>query len=94
MSDLILHIKSIWFDKIKSGEKTEEYRETKPYWKKRLEGKSFDRLILVRGNYGNERDLKNVMIFPYLGYIIKQVGSWEKQEMVEVFALKLERDTP
>ena len=28
--------KSEWFDKIKSGEKTVEYRETKPYWRKRI----------------------------------------------------------
>ena len=32
--DLVL--KSEWFDKIKSGEKTVEYRELKPYWQKRI----------------------------------------------------------
>lgn len=32
--DLVL--KSEWFDKIKSGEKTVEYREIKPYWQKRI----------------------------------------------------------
>lgn len=25
-----------WFDKIKSGEKTIEYREVKPYWRQRM----------------------------------------------------------
>ena len=34
MLDLVL--KSEWFDKIKSGEKTVEYRELKPYWQKRI----------------------------------------------------------
>ena len=36
MKTLTLSLKRKWFDMIKSGEKKEEYRETKPYWKKRL----------------------------------------------------------
>lgn len=30
---LVLPIKKMWFDKILSGEKKEEYRDLKPYWK-------------------------------------------------------------
>lgn len=33
---LVLTLKKEWFNKILSGEKTEEYRELKPYWFKRL----------------------------------------------------------
>ena len=33
---LTLTISKQWFDKIASGEKTEEYREIKPYWVARL----------------------------------------------------------
>ena len=33
---LIFPLKKQWYEKIKSGEKTIEYRETKPYWTKRL----------------------------------------------------------
>lgn len=33
---LIFTLKKQWFDKIKSGEKTVEYRKVKPYWTKRL----------------------------------------------------------
>lgn len=33
---LVLPIKKKWFDMIKAGEKLEEYREIKPYYKKRL----------------------------------------------------------
>lgn len=35
----ILHLimKGKWYDMIASGEKKEEYRKIKPYWKKRLE---------------------------------------------------------
>lgn len=33
---LVLNLKREWFQKIKSGEKTHEFREVKPYWQKRL----------------------------------------------------------
>ena len=33
---LDLPVKAVWYKMIESGEKTEEYREDKPYWKKRL----------------------------------------------------------
>ena len=33
---LIFPLKKEWFEKIKSGEKTIEYREAKPYWTSRL----------------------------------------------------------
>lgn len=36
MKTLTLSIKKKWFDMIKLGEKKEEYREIKLYWKKRL----------------------------------------------------------
>lgn len=35
---LHLVLKSKWFDKIESGEKTTEYRQCKNYWNKRLAG--------------------------------------------------------
>lgn len=33
---LMFILKKEWYEKIKSGEKTIEYREVKPYWNKRL----------------------------------------------------------
>jgi hypothetical protein len=36
MNTLHLTLKKKWFDMIASGEKTEEYREIKPYWAARL----------------------------------------------------------
>ena len=36
MTTLHLTLKKKWFDKILSGEKKEEYRENKPYWRSRL----------------------------------------------------------
>jgi hypothetical protein len=37
---LHLNVKKKWFDMIASGEKTEEYREIKPHWIKRLKDHS------------------------------------------------------
>lgn len=36
MKTLNLVLTGKWYDMIASGEKTEEYREIKPYWEKRL----------------------------------------------------------
>lgn len=51
---LIFPLKKEWYKKIKSGEKTIEYREVKPYWTKRLNPKSgldsiFLKLLEVKG---------------------------------------------
>lgn len=34
---LVFPLKKEWYEKIRSGEKTVEYREVKPYWTKRLQ---------------------------------------------------------
>ena len=36
---LFLILTEHWFDEIKSGRKTHEYREARDYWNKRLTGK-------------------------------------------------------
>ena len=48
---LVLHIKKKWFDMIASGEKTEEYREIKPYWLTRLYYAKvwFDHVLFING---------------------------------------------
>lgn len=48
-ADLYLPLKAIYFDQIAAGTKTEEYRQATAYWVKRLEGKTFDRIVLMRG---------------------------------------------
>lgn len=50
---LTFNLKKEWFEKIKSGEKTHEYREYKLYWRKRLEkrlGYDFSAIKLRFGN--------------------------------------------
>ena len=46
---LHLNLHREWFDKIASGEKTEEYRALVPHWQKRLDGKTFDEVHFRNG---------------------------------------------
>lgn len=55
---LTLPIKKKWFDKIKSGEKNEEYREIKPYWTTRFYN-NLDDLIIVRDSFSRISYIKN-----------------------------------
>lgn len=49
MGNLTLPIKGEYFDQIRNGEKTEEYRLRTPHWAARIEGKNFDNVVLTRG---------------------------------------------
>lgn len=49
---LFLTLKAKWYDMIESGIKTEEYREFKEYWFKRLANKKYK---YVRFSYGYTR---------------------------------------
>lgn len=48
MRILHLTLKKQWFDMIASGNKSEEYREIKPYWTKRL-NKTYDAIEFRNG---------------------------------------------
>lgn len=56
---LFLILTEHWFDEIKSGRKTHEYREAREYWNKRLTGKRYTHVALRRA-YGKGAE---VMIF-------------------------------
>ena len=43
---LVLHVTQKYFDLIRSGRKTVEYREVKEYWQRRIEGKRFDAIVI------------------------------------------------
>lgn len=59
VSILELTIKAQWFDMIKTGEKRQEYREIKPYWDARLDGRQYD---FVRLRNGYTRNCRVVML--------------------------------
>ena len=83
---LLLRVKKEYFDQIKSGEKREEYREVKEYWRARIEGKTFDLIEIICG-YGGER-----IYFPWNGYEIKTINHPLFDGIAtDVYAIKLER---
>ncbi|MBU4316105.1 MAG: ASCH domain-containing protein [Proteobacteria bacterium] len=64
MKILHLTLKKKWFDLILSGMKTDEFREYKPYWGKRLVddcgyGKHFD-IVRFKNGYGNNVPVMDV----------------------------------
>jgi hypothetical protein len=86
--DLILHLKHCYFEQVANGTKRREYRRVKPYWAKRLEGRTYDRVIICDG-------------FKPMGMHTTRTFAWNGYERtiithphfgpdpVEVFAIKL-----
>ena len=90
MKALILNLKKEYFQEIKSGVKKEEYRLYNPYWIKRLENKTFSKIIIKLG-YPRKDDKDKEIIFPWNGYKIKTIlHKHFGEEPVEVYAIKLE----
>lgn len=65
--DLVLPLKREFFDAIKAGTKQEEFRLKNDYWRKRLEGKTFDRVVLTMG-YPKREDAERRIVLPWKGY--------------------------
>lgn len=72
METLTLNLKGEYFDQIKAGTKAEEYRLCKPFWAKRLEGRHYDQVAIVRG-YAGKDDQEKRIIMPYRGYDVKTI---------------------
>lgn len=64
---LHLNLKAEYFDQIKQGTKTFEYREKTPYWAKRLEGRTYDEVHVKRG-YPKRGDRSRIIKFPWRGF--------------------------
>ena len=46
---LTLPLNGAYFDQIRDGSKVEEFRLVTPFWSKRLQGRTYDRIVLTRG---------------------------------------------
>jgi len=84
----ILHLtlKKKWFDMILSGEKTEEYRERKLYWRNRLFDKKFD-IVRFTNGYGKDKpsfDIEAKDIFTTCGII-----KWGAEPRVIYYTISL-----
>lgn len=87
--DLVLPLKREFFDAIKAGTKPEEYRLRNAYWRKRLEGKTFDRVILTLG-YPKRDDHARRIVLPWQGYRECQIThSLFGAGPVDVFAINV-----
>ena len=87
MRTLHLPLKGVYFDQIRAGTKTEEYRLMTPYWRKRLEGRSYDSIMLSRG-YPPREQSALFLERPWRGYSIKTIQHEHfGPEPVEVFAI-------
>ncbi|AZW14252.1 RNA-binding protein [Bordetella bronchiseptica] len=94
MADLHLALKGEYFDAIKAGTKTEEYRLCTPYWKKRLANHfaPYDRIVLTRG-YPPKGDESRRLVLPWRGYAIKSITHPHfGPDPVMVYAIKVAQE--
>ena len=90
MKNLVLNLKKEYFQEIKLGIKTEEYRLCTPYWQKRLENKNYDKVIIKLG-YPKNSEIEKILEFKYLGYEIKTIKHKHfGSDPIKVYAIKLE----
>lgn len=89
MKTLILPLKREWFEQVKSGQKTVEYRLYNSHWKRRLIGKSYDRVVLTLG-YPKATDHDRRIERPYRGFDVVKIKhpEWGNQERT-CFAIPL-----
>lgn len=89
MKSLVLNLKKEYFNDIKNGIKKEEYREVKPYWEKRLVGKSYDKIIIKMG-YPKATEKEKIIEFSWNGFEKKQITHKEfGNNPIWVFAIIL-----
>lgn len=90
MSTLHLPLKGEYFDQIKAGTKPEEFRLANDYWRKRLVGRTYDRIELTRG-YPKRGDSDRRLVLPYRGYRMATITHPHfGDQPVEVFAINVE----
>ncbi len=87
MAKLTLPLKAEYFDAIRSGAKLEEFRLVTPFWRKRIEGRSYDSVVLTKG-YPSASDPARRLEVPWNGY--RQITLTHPHfgpDPVEVFAI-------
>jgi hypothetical protein len=88
-TDLVLPLKAEYFDAIKAGHKVGEYRLATPYWRRRIEGRTYDRVVLTLG-YPKKDDAERRLVFPWRGAALTVIRHPHfGPDPVEVFAIPL-----
>jgi hypothetical protein len=91
VAERVLHLslKREYFDAIKAGDKVYEYRLQTDFWRKRLEGKTFDRIELTMG-YPAADDAARRISRPWRGMRCEQITHPHfGDKPVEVYAIKV-----
>ena len=86
---LHLHVKTEYFEAVKRGEKTFEFRLANDYWTKRLVGKSYDGIVYYNAY---KPGVENRMEFPWRGcHSVRLKHKHFGDQMVECFAIGLSK---
>lgn len=72
MRALTLPLNAEYFDAIRDGLKVEEYRLKTDYWRTRLVGRVYDRVVLTKG-YPKADDVTRRLILPWKGFTEKVI---------------------
>lgn len=72
MKTLILPLKTEYFQQIAAGEKMEEFRLDTAFWRKRLVGKEYGRIVLTRG-YPPAEDHTRRLVRAWRGYTMRDI---------------------
>lgn len=84
---LTLPLKAEYFDAIRAGTKTEEYRLANDYWTKRLVDRAYDSLVLTKG-YPKRDNKERRLELPWRGFTRRTIMHPHfGPEYVEVFAI-------
>lgn len=86
---LHLNLKKKWFDMIASGEKKEEYREDKYYWRKRLVFDPKGRPKTITFSNGYAKDRRQMVVELKSVYHSLGIVEWGAPEGVPVYILNL-----
>jgi hypothetical protein len=91
MATLVLPLKAVYFNAIKAGTKTKEYRLVTPYWRKRLEGREYDDIVLTLG-YPAADDESRRLRRAWRGFTVETIQHEHfGAEPVQVFAIDVEQ---
>lgn len=86
---LVLPLKAEFFNAIKAGTKTEEYRLRNAYWRRRLEGRDFSQVVLTLGYPARDADERR-LVLPWRGLRVTMIQHpLFGASPVEVYAIKV-----
>lgn len=87
MTTLHLPLKSEYFEAIRDGTKPEEFRLCTPHWAMRLEGRTYDEIVLTLG-YPARDDHDRRLVRPWRGFTTKTITHPHfGTEPVQVYAI-------